>query len=160
MKYILNYKEFLEARIFDMSKIKLDSDSKLYKDLVKIPNIKFENDCELLKKFTSKKYFNKNKITLDIKWNNHKDHDMIKRIKERTNFKSTNEFNIYIKLILNKIYPDHINDMVVNGKYCFYDSEYNISIIIFKNDNYLKNIKIITIINGLNDFDVVDVIYL
>ena len=75
----------------------------------------------------------------------------------RTNFKSNSEFNNYLKEKLNILFPDHIKDMVIPGKYSIYDNELNISIIIY-NDTHLDKITIVSIVPGYKDVDVIKLI--
>lgn len=157
MKYILNYEEFLEAKLFSNSNIIGDENSDLFKELMNIKNKKFENDSELLKKFTSKKYYNKKKINLNLFWNHKVNHSIIERIEKRSDFTSINEFNLYIKNKLNYLLPDKITMMEIPGRYTLYDKEKNLSIII-SNDLKYTELTIISIINGLNDNKVIKVI--
>ena len=154
MKNLLYFNEFNEGNFFDGSKIISKSDKKLGQILNDIKNITFIDDSKLLKYFTSKKYYNKSKINLEINWYDDIKHSIINRLKLRTNFKSTSEFNSYIKDKLNILIPKHIPDMYEIGKYLLYDKSLNISIIIFNDLSYEK-ISIITIINGYNNYDII-----
>ena len=140
MKYILNYEEFFEARLFDIGKINGDENSDVYKKI--------------------KEYYNKKKIILDIEWYDTIEHSIYKRIKDRTNFKSISEFNEYFKNILYSIYPGKITKFINNGKYSLYDSVQNITIIVYIKDMLNNNLKVLTILNGFSDVDTISVIYI
>lgn len=160
MKYILNYKEFLEGNFFNNSKISIKNDQELGGLINNISNKKFNNDVKLLRNFTSKKYYNKSKIVLNISWYDSKDHSILYRIETRTNFKSISEFNLYIKNLLNKLIPDHIDNIKDEGKYHIYDRNMNLSIIIYISLNNNNNIDIISVINGFSDKNVLKTIYI
>jgi hypothetical protein len=76
----------------------------------------------------------------------------VKRISNRTSFRSVDEFNEFFKKFINKIFPDMAGKELNTGTYGFYSVEYNITFIIYFNINeYNKGnykIKVVTILPG------------
>ena len=126
MKYL---KKFEEVRFSDVLKIKSQSDiSDKIKDQM---NKDFDDSKELIDSIILKNEFLLRKIKLRIKWNNTPNHNLIERIKERTNFKSIEEFNRYFEEKINKIIPKEIGKQISEkGRYSLYDKELNFSIIV------------------------------
>ena len=110
-----------EARLADMIKV-------LPKELTPPPS---EPDAKLVIQHTCKERFNNKKLRFKINWNNTAEHDLNKRIAERTSFQSIKHFNEIFKKFLDKIFPSMIGkEILVGGRYSFYFEEYNISIIV------------------------------
>jgi len=111
-------------------------------------------DAKLVTQHTCKERFNNKKLRFKIKWNNTAEHDLNKRIAERTSFQSIRHFNEIFKRFLDKIFPSMIGkEILVSGRYSFYFTEYNISIIIsidvdkIMMDN-INEIFVITVLPG------------
>ena len=148
---ITKFKLFLEARLSDLLTIKGDSD--LSKELSKIKDSEFNMTKNLVKFITLKKRVNNKKIQFELSWNDTAKHDLVKRIKERTSFRSIEEFNQYFKSEFNTIFPDMVGkELHSSGRYSLYSYEYNFSIIIdFNIDEYsdgIYEVRIITILPG------------
>ncbi len=133
-----------EARLADMIK-------DLPKELTPPPA---PPDDKLVTQHTCKQRFNNKKLRFKIKWNHTAEHDLNKRIAERTSFQSIKHFNEIFKKFLDKIFPSMIGkEILVSGRYSFYFDEYNISIIIsidvdkIMMDN-INEIFVITILPG------------
>jgi hypothetical protein len=74
-------------------------------------------------------------------------------IKNRTSFKTIEEFNSYFKKILNHFFPTDIGkEIFKSGNYSLYDTEHNMTIIFDINvDRFIKGdyrIRVITILPG------------
>jgi hypothetical protein len=88
-------------------------------------------DAKLVTQHTCNERFNNKKLRFKIKWNNTAEHDLNKRIADRTSFQSIRHFNEIFKRFLDKIFPSMIGkEILVSGRYSFYFEEYNISIIV------------------------------
>jgi len=126
MKYL---KKFEEVRFSDVLKIKGESD---LSDKIKHEiNKDFDDSKELIDSIILKNEFLLRKIKLRIQWNNTTNHNLIERIKERTNFKSIEEFNRYFEEKINKIIFREIGKQInEKGRYSLYDKELNFSIIV------------------------------
>ena len=111
-------------------------------------------DVKLVSQHTCKQRWNGKKLLFKIKWYNTAEHDLTKRIAERTSFQSIKHFNEIFKRFLDKIFPSMIGkEILVSGRYSFYFEEYNVSIIVVIDvDNIMKNNKneilVITILSG------------
>ena len=141
---ITRYKKFLEARVED--NFKTDNE-----DFKKYQNREFNDDIKLINYIVLDKT---NKI-LHIKWYHTKQHSIVERIKNRTNFKSISEFNECFENIVNDLFKNHfyeIKEEFVN--YNIYLQNRKISIIVnIDYNNLFENNTILdvrTIINGLN----------
>jgi len=133
-----------EARLADLIK-------DLPKELNPPPT---EPDVKLLSQHTCKQRWNGKKLLFKVKWYNTSEHDLTKRIAERSSFQSIKHFNEIFKRFLDKIFPSMIGkEILVSGRYSFYFEEYNVSIIIVIDvDGIMKNnnneILVITILPG------------
>lgn len=137
MENLLKYKLFVEVRLSDVTTIIGD------KNLFDI-NI---SDDDFLKFKTISKRINNKKIRLTINWNHTLQHDMIKRIHERTSLKSVSELNSLISNGLDELYINYLNHINSNNRYSLWFSEYNISIIVDIEYNK-NNINVISILHG------------
>ena len=106
MKYLLEF-----AKFRDVAKTR---------DTVinNIINQSFKNDERLIVVVP----FKNNKDIL-IKWHDTKDHPIIERVKKRTSFKSTSEFNEFIKKVIYNLFDNHFEEMDKSGKYGLYFKE-------------------------------------
>ena len=136
--------EVNEARLADLIK-------DLPKELTPPPA---EPDVKLVSQHTCKQRWNGKKLLFKIKWYNTAEHDLTKRISERSSFQSVRHFNEIFKRFLDMIFPSMIGkEILVSGRYSFYFEEYNVSIIVVIDvDNIMKNnnneILVITILSG------------
>jgi len=80
-------------------------------------------------------------------YNNNKNHDLIKRIKERTSLKSTEEFNTLIKKGLKELFEYNEID---KKSYALFYEEYNF-VVIIELKIIDKYIKIATILPGSSE---------
>lgn len=148
MRYIYNYVLFNEARFSD-----------IYKTICS--GFTYNNSSDYSDNFikfkTIQKRTTKNKIRLNIFWNDTITHDLKNRIEKRTNLKNIKELNYLLSSGLEEIYSMNYGDFSINGKYSFWFSEYNFSIIVTKKDN---DIRINTILPGMNSNNVLNVIEL
>ena len=146
MKYLESFDLFdvNEARLADLIK-------DLPKELTPPPA---EPDVKLVSQHTCKQRWNGKKLLFKIKWYNTAEHDLTKRIAERSSFQSVRHFNEIFKRFLDMIFPSMIGkEILVSGRYSFYFEEYNVSIIVVIDvDNIMKNnnneILVITILSG------------
>lgn len=143
MKYLFEYAKFREL---------------LYNSDFDDKNFNFKNDEKLIKSVYIPKY---NKYIF-IKWYDNEKHSIIKRIKNRTGFLSTSEFNDFIRkglieLFTNKFNEIYNNDVNKIGKYSIKFKENNFCLIMsIDKDNLFDNhteIFIITIVNNSHMVD-------
>ena len=147
--------EGIEKMLSDTFDVNEASIAELIKDLPKeLTPPPAGPDAKLVSQHTCKQRWNGKKLLFKIKWYNTAEHDLTKRIAERTSFQSIKHFNEIFKRFLDKIFPSMIGkEILVSGRYSFYLEEYNISIIIVIDvDNIMKNnnneILVITILSG------------
>jgi hypothetical protein len=135
MKYL---KKFEEVRISDILKVTGSSESS--EKIKKLMNVEFDQSQPLIKEIKLNNTFINRKIVLRIRWNDTTNHSIVKRIRERTNFNSTEEFNEYFEEKIQKIIPEKIgNEINESGRYALYDKEYDFSIIIDINpDDFIR----------------------
>ena len=164
---IKNYKSFLEARLSDLVNLTSKNDNELFDKIQKFKDMEFDVEKKLVKFITLKKRVNNTKIRFSIDWNDSVSHDLIKRIVNRTSFKSVEEFNTFFIDIINKVFPDQIGKDIYNkGKYAIYHKDYNITIIIaFDIEKYMNEkyeIRVVNILPGriakniINFIDIVE----
>ena len=149
---IKNYNLFLEARLFDLVNLKSDK-SNIEKSIKFYQEMDFDFSSKLIKYITLNKRRNGEKIRMLIQWNHDAEHDLQKRIQNRTSFKTIDEFNEYFTLVINKLFPDKIGDTIFSsGKYSIYDRELNITIsMAFNIGDYLSKkykLIVVTILSG------------
>jgi len=143
-----------EARLADVIK-------DLPKELTPPPA---EPDGKLVTQHTCKEWFNNKKLRFKINWNHTTEHDLNKRIRERTSFQSIRHFNEIFKRFLDKIFPSMIGkEILANGRYSFYFTEYNISIIIGIDVDQImihntNEIFVVTVLSGNVGVDIVKTI--
>ena len=150
MKYIKSLEKFLEdARMGDNFRLKGDENSDIYKIFKNGMDSDFDNNDNLIEYI--------DEFKLKIRWYHIEKHSIIERVINRVkSFKSVKEFNDYI-ILKSPIIIDCIKNIDKNGKYSFYDSEYNITLIIYLKVGDLNNIKIISVINDYKDIDVIKI---
>jgi hypothetical protein len=157
---MFRYKSFLEARLADVLNIK--GEGELTNQIRKIKDMKFEFEKNLVKLITLNKRLNGKKIQFKIEWNDSVSHDLVKRISNRTSFRSVDEFNEFFKKFINKIFPDMVGKELHTGRYGFYSVEYNITLIIdFDINKYNKGnyeIRVVTILPGRIAKNIIDFI--
>lgn len=137
MGKILDYKLFVEVRLSDV--VTIIGNNVTFD--VNIP------DDTFLKFKTISKRINREKIRLFLTWNHTLQHDLLKRINERTSLKFTTELNSLLSNGLDELYVNYVNYIKSNNRYSLWFSEYNISIIV--DIEYNKNkINIVTILYG------------
>lgn len=140
MKFLRSWKKFEEVRLSDVLKVSGESE---YANVIKdISKSDFDDDSELIDHINLKGEFMSRKIKLRVRWNHNEKHDMIRRIKDRTNFNSTSEFNEYFEEKMQKVFPHMIGKEInENGRYVIYDKELKLSIIIDINvDDFIKKL--------------------
>lgn len=140
MKFLRSWKKFEEVRLSDVLKVSGESE---YANVIKdISKSEFDDDSELIDHINLKGEFMNRKIKLRVRWNHNEKHDMIRRIKDRTNFNSTSEFNEYFEEKMQKVFPHMIGKEInENGRYIIYDKELKLSIIIDINvDDFIKKL--------------------
>ena len=156
---IKNYNLFLEARLSDLiTTLKGDS------DLVSQISRAKEEEFDLQKKLPQEIQLD-NDSNLNLNWYNTATHDLVKKIKERTSFRSVEHFIEYINEIFSLIFPSMCGkELYKKGRYSIYLKEYNISIIVEfdlnKNMGKNYNISIITILPGKKGNNIVKFIEL
>jgi hypothetical protein len=145
-------KEYLEeARLSDLLKV-TGNKNELHKYIEKEKSKDFEIDRELPTQLTLKKRYNNKKIKVFFNWFDDSKHDLKKRIKERTNFKTISEFAEIFNQAINYILPDQLGvNINENGRFAINLSEYNITIIFSINlddfDNNQMEVNVITILS-------------
>jgi hypothetical protein len=140
MKFLRSWKKFEEVRLSDVLKVSGESE---YANVIKdISKSEFDDDSELIDHINLKGEFINRKIKLIVRWNHNEKHDMIRRIKDRTNFNSTSDFNEYFEDKMQKVFPHMIGKEInENGRYIIYDKELKLSIIIDINvDDFIKKL--------------------
>ena len=88
---------------------------------------------------------------LKINWNHNKNHDIKRKLKNRTQIFSVSEFNSIFKNVIIELFNDHFNDFDINTKeYDLYLTESNIHILVLIDFNRLfqsnANIFVLTIL--------------
>jgi len=136
-------REYLEeARLSDLLRV-TGNKNDLHDYIEKEKSKEFEVDRELPTQLTLKKRYNNKKIKVYFNWYDTSKHDLKRRIKERTSFKTITEFNEVFKNVFNYILPDELGVGInENGRYSITLSEYNITIIFQINLNYFDNQRI------------------
>jgi len=157
-------KEYLEeARLSDLLRV-TGSKNDLHAYIEKEKSKDFEIDRELPTQLTLKKRYNNKKIKVYFNWFDNSKHDLKKRIKERTNFKTITEFAKVFNRGINYILPDELGvNISDNGRYGINLSEYNITIIFSVNlnnfDSQQIEINVITILpkNQIDEKNIIKV---
>jgi hypothetical protein len=136
-------REYLEeARLSDLLRV-TGNKNDLHDYIEKEKSKEFEVDRELPTQLTLKKRYNNKKIKVYFNWYDTSKHDLKKRIKERTSFKTITEFTEVFKDAFNYILPDELGDGISeNGRYAINLREYNITIIFQINLNYFDDQQI------------------
>lgn len=146
-------KEYLEeARLADLLRVTGDKND-LHDYIEKEKSKEFEVDRELPKELTLKKRYDNKKIKVYFNWYDNSKHDLKKRIKDRTSFRTITEFTEAFTKAFNHILPDKLgNGIDKNGRYAVTLKEYNITIIFQINLRYIDNqrisVNVITLLPG------------
>jgi len=146
MKFLNNFKIF-EAKLMDISNIKGNSDIvatfKEYQE-----KNKFDKSAHLILTAELNKTYQGRPIKLKIRYANDKNHDLIKRIEERTDLKSVKEFNDKIIQIVKELIPGHIDKEITpdEDKYSVFleYSKYTL-IFVIKYDRVVTNNPYLTL---------------
>lgn len=144
-------KEYLEeARLSDILKITGDR-SELHNYIEKEKSKEFEIDRDLPTQLTLKKRYNNKKIKVYFNWFDTSKHDLKRRIKERTNFRTISEFAQEFNDSINYILPDELGvNINENGRYGINLTENQITIIfsikLDKLDDNQIDINVITVL--------------
>jgi hypothetical protein len=135
---IINFEKFLlEIKLADVFNIKGDYNKDIFKKIKQYDNNNFIEDVKFKKYITLNKRIDNKKTRFKIQYNHNLTHDLITRIKNRTNLKSISEFNDKIEYIINELFPNKLDkDINVNGLYSIYlkNSNYTVSFDINYND--------------------------
>lgn len=143
---IKNWETFLEAaRLSDIANLKgFDSKKKSDWGFDK----KFDLSGNLVKMISTNKRINGRKLQLRITYFDDTHHSIAERIRDRTNLKSVEEFNVILKETLNKLVEEK-EEFIFDKKYAVYLKEYRF-VIVFTLDYDLKELNIYTILPGSN----------
>jgi len=118
----------------------------------------FDDSC-FITNHTFKIYVDGNKLRYNIQWNHNNKHNLIDRLLKRTTIKDSLEFKHYIKNILNDLFDKYFDDIIKDGSYSIWLSEYDISFILNINHSN-KIIYFITLLTGCNTNNVINTIEL
>lgn len=124
---IISFKEF-EARLSSVCKMAYGSiDPRIEKYL----NATFKNDAKLIDKI----YIPRFKKDIKIEWFNYKYHNMISKIKGRTQIQSISEFNEIFRTAIIELFENHYNEIEQKKKndwrrYSLFLKDRNLHIII------------------------------
>ena len=130
MNHILEF-----AKFRDITKTKDDQ-------LNMIMNQSFNNDMILI----SVVHLKNNKDIL-IKWYNTESHSIIEKVKKRTSFNSTSEFNTFMEKVIYNLFDNHFKEMDRTGRYSLYMLENNFYVIVNIDTHYFFSDTPYTIIN-------------
>lgn len=121
MKFILEF-----AKFRDISK----TDNYVINKLI---NKEFKDDTRLIFDVFLEKY----QKHIFIRWNNIEKHIMIDRIKSRTSFKSTSEFNEFIEKGIKQLFDKYFYEMDKTARYALHFIENNFYLLIDLNHDNL-----------------------
>lgn len=144
-------REYLEeARLSDILRI-TGNKNDLHAYIEKEKSKEFEIDRELPTQLTLKKRYNNKKIKVYFNWFDTSKHDLKRRIKERTNFRTITEFAEEFNKSINYILPDELGvNINENGRYGINLTENQITIVfsikLDKLDDNQIEINIITVL--------------
>ncbi len=148
MKFLLEY-----AKFRDIAKNNSGDE-----EISKLLNLKFKNDVTLLSSVTIER-LNK---TIELVWHNTKRHPIIKKIENRTSFKSVSEFNNVVEYGLNQVFPKEIYKGIrESGTYALHFNENRFYLIISINFRHLfdddADIYIVTVIQNTKEEDIIEI---
>jgi hypothetical protein len=151
-----------EVRFSDIVKIK-NSDSDAAINIHKMASKAKDFTGKLLRYVPLKSSKPGKPEMIAIDYNDTVEHDLRKRISERTNFTSTDEFNFFFREFLNEIFPYEVGKSLnKSGRYSLYSIEHDFSIIVYFNlerwTNGIKELNLITILPKRTGLDVVDIV--
>lgn len=114
----------------------------MFSDILKNPD-----NNKIINKYINNKFNDNERLIFDVflkkydkhiilDWNNTKKHPIIHRIKTRTSFKSTSDFNEFISKAINDLFNNHFDELTVNDNvYALFFTERKFSLIIdIRND--------------------------
>ena len=127
---ITKYKLFIESKLSNIATIIGDNN-----DFINFNNQKFD-DTDFISSIYLKKY-NKN---IKIDWNHNKNHNIKKKINNRTQIHNISEFNEIFEKVIIDLFNNHFNEFnKENNKYDLFLTESNIHILIILDYNKLFN---------------------
>ena len=152
---IHKYNKFVEARLGDIATI-YSNDPHIFNNEI------IDDKDNFIKYKTLSNRINNKKVRLEIEWNHTLKHDLIRRIKERTNLKSIDELNILVDNGLDELFSENYPYISFSGRYSLWFSEYNFSIIVSINhiNQTTKKINIITLVPAKASGSVINIIEL
>ena len=158
MKYLYDFKLFEEVRLIDVSNIRGDNElATKFRNFQN--NIVFRNDAPFIKDIGVNWYINGERVHFKMMYANGENHSILKRIKQRTNLKSTSEFNEKLSHVINMLIPDKLGTEIKAEYGKFYsvyleNSHYTIIFAIKYNQIMEGTYTILlkTIITGKTDF--------
>lgn len=147
-------------------------------EFAKLRDILKTKDKELSIK-CNKNFINNERLIYDIflerhnkhiflKWNDNENHDMIQKIKTRTSFCSTSEFNDFMEFAFNNFFDEKLKYITKNGRYSLYFPNNKFYLIInIKYDNifskytliYISTITLSSSDNMTDSFEINDDIF-
>lgn len=132
MLYLKKYQKFIEARLSDILNLKVKNDSDISNLMKKDVEKDFDIDRKLLKYVTLSSRVSNKKVRFKIDYNDSAQHSLIKRIRERTSFKSVEEFNSMLKMAIDQVFPDSVGELITStGRYSMIFEEYNFCVIFY-----------------------------
>ena len=151
MNIITDYNEFLNEapKLGDISKLSNINSKETFDIMNDYQNDKFTKNDKLIDVIILPK---SNKI-INIKWNDRIDHDIKKKIEDRTNCKNISEFNELFQDCLNLLFDKYFYEIDRDqNKYTIHLTQRNINFLLkFKYDDLFENdftIFVITIVNS------------
>lgn len=141
---IFTFEEFNEARLADIMNIKASNDKELTTYIDNEIKRTFDFSEKLIKAIYLDNGFKK-----DVIWNDTAEHSIKQRIKDRTSFKTIDEFNQTLRKVLKDI-SNRKYRLRYKAKYSIYLTESNISIILYNN---YASFNIRTIMSGRHGID-------
>lgn len=159
---ITNYQKFLEVRFSDVVKIKNDG-SDVTSNINKMVTQNKDFSGSLRNAIPLKNSPHGKTQFIYVDYNDTAEHNLRERIKDRTNFKSTDEFNHFFREFLNEIFPQEFGKTLnQSGRYSLYSVEHNFSLIVYFNyEKWVKGrmeLTLITILPERKGLDVIDII--
>ena len=161
MTHLDTYQAFIEARLSDVLKLDIKRPSEFSDRLQKEKDRIFQIERDLVKFITLDRRINNKRMRFRISYNDNAQHSLMKRIENRTQFKSVQEFNDILTKGIKEIFPESINTLITQtGKYGIRFNEYNFSVVFFFDmRNYLKTINEIKIVTVLPSLEIIETIF-
>ena len=145
---IIKFKIFEEVRFEDV----MESDS------IYINSFKkefFDSSNDFIKYMTLR--IDNVKMRFNFNYNHTENHNLKRRINDRTSLKSIDEFNSILKKSITELFLEKIDFINGDGSYSLYFKEYDFSIILNINQN-TREIFIKTVSMGLDSINVKNII--